>query len=149
MRHDPIEIVGVPGFDPVAGQFSRALLAEHSDPLRVPRRCRRATPGGRSKYVPATRHVQRGGADRAPNWAPGNRLRAVWSNWMEGRTGDDSDLVARLRRGDPRAFEDLVIAYQHRVFGVALRMLGSRAEAQDLAQEVFLRVHGAIADFRG
>jgi RNA polymerase sigma-70 factor (ECF subfamily) len=68
---------------------------------------------------------------------------------MEGLTGDDSDLVARLRRGDRGAFEDLVIAYQHRVFGVALRMLGSRAEAQDLAQDVFLRVHGAIADFRG
>ena len=68
---------------------------------------------------------------------------------MEGRTGDDSHLVDRLRRGDPGAFEDLVIAYQHRVFGVALRMLGSRAEAEDLAQEVFARVHGAIAAFRG
>jgi len=68
---------------------------------------------------------------------------------MEGRIGDDSHLVDRLRQGDPRAFEDLVIAYQHRVFGVALRMLGSRAEAEDLAQEVFVRVHGAIAEFRG
>ena len=68
---------------------------------------------------------------------------------MEGRTGDDSDLVDRLRRGDPRAFEDLVIAHQHRVFAVALRMLGSRAEAEELAQEVFVRVHGAIAEFRG
>lgn len=55
----------------------------------------------------------------------------------------------RLRRGDPRAFEELVIAYQHRVFGVALRMLGSRAEAEEAAQEVFLRAHRAIADFRG
>ncbi len=55
----------------------------------------------------------------------------------------------RLRRGDPRAFEDLVIAYQHRVFGVALRMLGNRAEAEELAQEVFIRVHRAIGDFRG
>ena len=68
---------------------------------------------------------------------------------MEGRIGDDPHLVDRLRQGDPRAFEDLVIAYQHRVFGVALRMLGSRAEAEDLAQEVFVRVHGAIAEFRG
>jgi len=68
---------------------------------------------------------------------------------MEGRAGDDSLLVDRLRQGDPRAFEDLVIAYQHRVFGVALRMLGSRAEAEDLAQEVFVRVHDAIAEFRG
>ena len=55
----------------------------------------------------------------------------------------------RLRRGDPRAFEELVIAYQHRVFGVALRMLGSRAEAEEAAQEAFLRAHRAIADFRG
>src|SRR5207249_11282850 len=68
---------------------------------------------------------------------------------MEGRSGDDAFLVDRLRRGDPRAFEDLVIAYQHRVFGVAFRMLGRRAEAEELAQEVFLRVHRAIADFRG
>src|SRR5436853_5786020 len=68
---------------------------------------------------------------------------------MEGRTGDDASLVDRLRRGDPRAFEDLVIAYQHRVFGVALRMLGNRAEAEEVAQEVFLRVHKAIGDFRG
>jgi RNA polymerase sigma-70 factor (ECF subfamily) len=68
---------------------------------------------------------------------------------MQGRIGDDSHLVDRLRQGDPRAFEDLVIAYQHRVFSVALRMLGSRAEAEDLAQEVFVRVHGAIAGFRG
>lgn len=55
----------------------------------------------------------------------------------------------RLRQGDPRAFEELVIAYQHRVFGVALRMLGSRAEAEEAAQEVFLRAHRAVADFRG
>jgi RNA polymerase sigma-70 factor, ECF subfamily len=65
------------------------------------------------------------------------------------RTGDDAQLVDRLRRGDPRAFEELVIAHQHRVFGVALRMLGSRAEAEEAAQEVFLRAHRAIADFRG
>jgi RNA polymerase sigma-70 factor (ECF subfamily) len=68
---------------------------------------------------------------------------------MEGPTGDDALLVDRLRRGDPRAFEDLVIAYQHRVFGVALRMLGNRAEAEELAQEVFLRVHRSIGEFRG
>jgi RNA polymerase sigma-70 factor (ECF subfamily) len=68
---------------------------------------------------------------------------------MAGPTGDDALLVDRLRRGDARAFEDLVIAYQHRVFGVALRMLGNRAEAEELAQEVFLRVHRGIGEFRG
>jgi RNA polymerase sigma-70 factor (ECF subfamily) len=59
------------------------------------------------------------------------------------------DLLVRLRRGDSRAFEDLVRTYQHRVFGVGLRMLGSRAEAEEIAQETFLRAHRALADFRG
>lgn len=62
---------------------------------------------------------------------------------------DPPGLLARLRAGEPKAFEELVIAYQHRVFGVALRMLGSRAEAEEIAQEVFLRAHRAVADFRG
>src|ERR671937_2535551 len=67
----------------------------------------------------------------------------------EGVGADPPGLLARLRAGDPRAFEELVIAYQHRVFGVALRMLGSRAEAEEIAQETFLRAHRAVADFRG
>src|SRR4029077_14944188 len=46
------------------------------------------------------------------------------------------------------AFEELVITYQHRVFGVAVRMLGDAAEAQDVAQAAFLRAHRALADFR-
>jgi len=58
-------------------------------------------------------------------------------------------VLDRLRAGDPRAFEDLVLAYQHRVFAVAYRMLGSRAEAEEAAQEVFLRVHRGLAAFRG
>jgi RNA polymerase sigma-70 factor (ECF subfamily) len=68
---------------------------------------------------------------------------------MRERPGDDADLLDRLRAGDPRAFEDLVRRYQHRVFGVALRMLQSPAEAEDIAQDVFLRVHRAIGTFRG
>jgi RNA polymerase sigma-70 factor (ECF subfamily) len=65
------------------------------------------------------------------------------------RSGDDASLLARLRSGDARAFEDMVIAYQHRVFGVALRMLGRAAEAEEVAQEAFLRAHRSISGFRG
>src|SRR5436309_9079 len=67
----------------------------------------------------------------------------------EGLGADPPGLLPRLRAGNPRAFDEFVIAYQHRVFGVALRMLGNRAEAEEIAQEVFLRAHRAIADFRG
>lgn len=62
---------------------------------------------------------------------------------------DPAGLVERLRAGDERAFEALVLTYQHRVFGVAVRMLGSRAEAEEVAQDVFLRVYRSIGEFRG
>ena len=67
----------------------------------------------------------------------------------EDAPGDDGGLVDRLRAGEARAFEELVRRYQHRVFGVALRMLGTAAEAEEVAQEAFLRVHRAIGEFRG
>jgi RNA polymerase sigma-70 factor, ECF subfamily len=62
---------------------------------------------------------------------------------------DPPEFLHRLRAGDVRAFEELVAAHQHRIFGVALRMLGSAAEAEEVAQEVFLRAHRALAGFRG
>ena len=68
---------------------------------------------------------------------------------MRESAPDPPGLVARLRAGDPDAFEELVRAYQHRVFGVAVRMLGDRAEAEEIAQEVFLRVHRSVGEFRG
>ncbi|HLF48873.1 MAG TPA: sigma-70 family RNA polymerase sigma factor [Methylomirabilota bacterium] len=69
---------------------------------------------------------------------------------MRGEAGGDApQFVARLRSGDPKAFEELVATYQHLVFGVAVRMLGNAAEAEEIAQEAFLRAHRALADFRG
>jgi len=67
----------------------------------------------------------------------------------EPAAGDSAEFVSRLRAGDRRAFEELVRAEQHRVYGLALRMLGNAAEAQDVAQEVFLRAHRGLAEFRG
>ena len=63
--------------------------------------------------------------------------------------GDSTEFVDRLRAGDRRAFEELVRLEQHRVYGLALRMLGNAAEAQDVAQEAFLRAHRGLAEFRG
>jgi RNA polymerase sigma-70 factor, ECF subfamily len=62
---------------------------------------------------------------------------------------DDPEWLARLRTGEPRAFEEMVVAHQHRVFGLALRMLGNAAEAEEVAQEVFLRAHKSLGEFRG
>ena len=58
-------------------------------------------------------------------------------------------LVARLRRRDEAAFNLFVRAYQQKVFSLVHRMLGSRAEAEDLSQEVFITVFRSIDSFRG
>ncbi len=61
----------------------------------------------------------------------------------------ETQLIERLVRRDERAFNELVRAHQGRVFGLVLRMLGNRAEAEDVTQEVFVQVFKAIGSFRG
>ncbi|HLV20917.1 MAG TPA: sigma-70 family RNA polymerase sigma factor [Polyangiaceae bacterium] len=57
--------------------------------------------------------------------------------------------IQRLKERDERAFNELVLHYEERVFRIVFRMLGRRDEAEDLAQEVFVQVFKAIAQFRG
>ncbi len=61
----------------------------------------------------------------------------------------EAKLIERLRARDERAFNELVQTYGRRVSGLVLRMLGNRAEAEDLTQEVFVQVFKAIGTFRG
>lgn len=61
----------------------------------------------------------------------------------------EAKLIERLVARDERAFNELVRNYERRVFGLVFRMLGSRAEAEDLTQEVFVQVFKAIGTFRG
>jgi RNA polymerase sigma-70 factor (ECF subfamily) len=67
----------------------------------------------------------------------------------EAESDGPESLVARLKAGEARAFEELVIAHQHRIYGVALRMLRDSAEAEEVAQEVFVRAYRGIAAFKG
>ncbi|MBE7453333.1 MAG: sigma-70 family RNA polymerase sigma factor [Kofleriaceae bacterium] len=60
----------------------------------------------------------------------------------------DRQLVRRLRDRDERAFRELVAEHRDRVYNLTLRMLGNRAEAEDVAQEVFIQVFKYIDDFR-
>lgn len=62
---------------------------------------------------------------------------------------DDADLVARCRKGDMPAFGILVTKYQSRVFNMIFRMCGRRADAEELAQEVFLKALERLDQFRG
>tara|TARA_B100001750_G_scaffold185175_1_gene154171 strand:+ start:5251 stop:5937 length:687 start_codon:yes stop_codon:yes gene_type:complete len=63
--------------------------------------------------------------------------------------GHEEELVARLKRRDEAAFNELVELYQGRIYRLVFRMLGDRAEAEDLAQEVFVTVFKRIDGFRG
>jgi RNA polymerase sigma-70 factor, ECF subfamily len=62
---------------------------------------------------------------------------------------DERELLEKLKLRDEAAFNIFVVRYQERVFRLLLRMLGDRAEAEDLAQEVFISVFKAIDGFRG
>jgi len=57
-------------------------------------------------------------------------------------------LIARLVRRDEEAFNEVVRLYGDRVFNLVLRMVGSRPEAEDIAQEVFVTVFKSIDSFR-
>jgi RNA polymerase sigma-70 factor (ECF subfamily) len=57
-------------------------------------------------------------------------------------------LLRRLRDRDEHAFRELLEGYRDRVFNITYRMLGNRAEAEDVAQEVFITVFKTIDSFR-
>jgi RNA polymerase sigma-70 factor, ECF subfamily len=58
------------------------------------------------------------------------------------------ELIARCQKGDSAAFDELVTATQNIVFNMAFRILGNREDAQDTAQEVYLRVWRGLPAFR-
>jgi RNA polymerase sigma-70 factor (ECF subfamily) len=61
----------------------------------------------------------------------------------------DLALLERAASGEPQAFEALVLRYQDRVYGLALRLTRSPEEAEDVTQDAFLKAYRALASFRG
>jgi RNA polymerase sigma-70 factor (ECF subfamily) len=61
----------------------------------------------------------------------------------------DKQLVARVQKGDSRAFDMLVLKYQHRIFGLISRYVNDADEVQDVAQEAFIKAYRALPKFRG
>src|SRR5919198_1963951 len=58
------------------------------------------------------------------------------------------ELLAACKRGDRLAFEQLVRETNRRVYSLAFRLVGDRAEAEDVAQEAYLRMFRGLAGFR-
>ncbi len=59
----------------------------------------------------------------------------------------DTELVRQARQDSPAAWEELVGRHQEPVFRLAYLILGDAADAEDVAQETFIRAHGALARF--
>lgn len=61
----------------------------------------------------------------------------------------DQLLVERVQKGDKRAFDLLIQKYQHRIVSLVSRYVSDPAEAQDVAQEAFIKAYRAVKRFRG
>ena len=62
---------------------------------------------------------------------------------------DERRLIARAQSGDTAAFRELVERHQSRVYALALRILRSASDAEEVAQDAFVRVWTALPGFRG
>ncbi len=62
---------------------------------------------------------------------------------------DDAALVAEIVAGGPGAFDELFERYSRRVYAFALRRVGRPADAEDIAQEVFLQLHRSLPSYQG
>ena len=62
---------------------------------------------------------------------------------------NERELAERCRSGDERAFQELIDRYKDLVFALIARTVQDRSRAEDLAQDVFLRIHRGLPYFRG
>lgn len=62
---------------------------------------------------------------------------------------EDIDLIARTQAGDPTAFDQLVIKYSPRLYGLVYNMTSNHEDANDLMQDIFAKAYRAIGGFRG
>lgn len=61
---------------------------------------------------------------------------------------EDKSLVEQFINGDVASFDSLVLKHKDMVYRVCYRMLGEHAEANDVAQDVFVKLYGCLSDFR-
>lgn len=67
----------------------------------------------------------------------------------ERRGRQAAALVEAAKRGDQRAFEELVRRYRPRIYALALHLTGSPSDADDITQDAFLKAYAKLADFEG
>ncbi len=74
----------------------------------------------------------------------------TWSGYPRCMVNSEEQaLIERIRSGDTTGFDDLVKEHTGKIVGLAWRLVGHREDAEDLAQEAFLRLYRSLPDFRG
>src|SRR5580704_3733950 len=76
---------------------------------------------------------------------PGNAMTGL----PMGPDASDLSLVRRVQRGERGAYDLLVLKYQHKVVKLVMRYLRNPADAEDVAQEAFIKAYRALPQFRG
>ncbi len=66
-----------------------------------------------------------------------------------GESVTDKQLVERVQNGDKKAFDLLVLKYQQRIINLVSRFVYNPSDAQDIAQEAFIKAYRALPNFRG
>ena len=61
----------------------------------------------------------------------------------------DTDIISQVVKGDHNAYATLVERYQNYVFTIVLRYVKSREDAEEVAQDVFVKAYRSLADFKG
>jgi len=61
----------------------------------------------------------------------------------------DNEIISRVLKGEQNAYAELVNRYQAYVFTLVLRMIKTREDAEEVAQDVFVKAYRSLADFRG
>jgi RNA polymerase sigma-70 factor (ECF subfamily) len=86
-------------------------------------------------------------ADESRGVAPGSD--PTGSGTKQGPLPDEPDLIGRSQRGDPAAFNELVIRYRQRAYAMIYQMVRNEDDAWDLTQDGFLKAWKNIRNFRG
>lgn len=68
---------------------------------------------------------------------------------MRGGNALESSLIKRAIQGDNDAFESLMSAYERKIYGLCLRMMGNRQDGEDAAQEAMVRIWQKLPQYRG
>jgi RNA polymerase sigma-70 factor (ECF subfamily) len=87
--------------------------------------------------------------DHAPGPAAGSSANEPTAGSSANKVPDELALVERARKGDLSAYDDLVRRYQERIYATLYNMTSNHEDANDLAQEAFIKAFQALKSFKG